>query len=139
MGQCLMQDYFIMLLDLSLPNGGNCLSVYDVICLILTNKSGYLLQHFRGNCILRVCVCILSHFFMSDSFASPWTVVHQVPLSKGFPRQAYQSGQSFLLQGSFLTQGLNLCLLHWQAGSLPLSHQGSLNWMHLLFILLGGC
>ena len=25
----------------------------------------------------------------------------------------------------FPTQGLNLCLLHWQADSLPLSHQGS--------------
>ena len=25
----------------------------------------------------------------------------------------------------FLDQGLNLCLLHWQGGSLPLSHQGS--------------
>ena len=31
----------------------------------------------------------------------------------------------FLLQGIFLTQRLNLCLLHWQADSLPLSHQGS--------------
>ena len=33
-----------------------------------------------------------------------------------------------LLQGIFSTQGLNLsllCLLHWQAYSLPLSHQGS--------------
>jgi len=33
-----------------------------------------------------------------------------------------------LLQGIFLTQGLNphlLYLLHWQAGSLPLSHLGS--------------
>ena len=29
----------------------------------------------------------------------------------------------FLLQGIFLTQGLNLCLLLWQATSLPLSHQ----------------
>ena len=27
-----------------------------------------------------------------------------------------------LLQGIFLTQGMNLCLLHWQVGSLPLSH-----------------
>ena len=25
----------------------------------------------------------------------------------------------------FLTQGSNSCLLHWQADSLPLSHQGS--------------
>ena len=27
--------------------------------------------------------------------------------------------------GIFLDQGLNLCLLHWQADSLPLSYQGS--------------
>ena len=34
-------------------------------------------------------------------------------------------GHHFLLQGIFLTQGSNLHLLHWQADSLPLSHQGS--------------
>ena len=34
-------------------------------------------------------------------------------------------GCHFLLQGIFLTQESNLCLLHWQADSLPLSHQGS--------------
>ena len=34
-------------------------------------------------------------------------------------------GWHFLLQGVFLTQGLKLCLLHWRADSLPLSHQGS--------------
>ena len=28
----------------------------------------------------------------------------------------------FLLQGIFLTQGLNFCLLHWRADSLPLHH-----------------
>ena len=31
--------------------------------------------------------------------------------------------------GIFPDQGLNLCLLHWQADSLPLSHQGSLNFV----------
>ena len=31
----------------------------------------------------------------------------------------------FFLQGIFLIQGSNLCFLHWQADSLPLSHQGS--------------
>ena len=31
----------------------------------------------------------------------------------------------FLFQGIFPIQGLKLRLLHWQAGSLPLSHQGS--------------
>ena len=34
-------------------------------------------------------------------------------------------GCYFLLQGIFPTQGLNLCLLHWQVDSLPLSQQGS--------------
>ena len=34
-------------------------------------------------------------------------------------------GCHFILQGIFLTQGLNPCLLHWQADSLPLSHLGS--------------
>ena len=33
-------------------------------------------------------------------------------------------GCHFLLQGIFLTQGLNPCLLHWQVDSSPLSHQG---------------
>ena len=32
-------------------------------------------------------------------------------------------GYQFLLQGVFLTQGSNPCLLHWQTSSLPLSHQ----------------
>jgi len=35
-------------------------------------------------------------------------------------------GCHFLLQGNFLTQGSNPCLLHWQVDSLLLSHQGSL-------------
>ena len=34
-------------------------------------------------------------------------------------------GCHFLLQGILLTQGSNLCLLHWQADSLLLSHLGS--------------
>jgi len=29
---------------------------------------------------------------MSDSFATPWTVAHQAPLSMVFPRQEYWSG-----------------------------------------------
>ena len=34
-------------------------------------------------------------------------------------------GFHVLLQGIVPTQGSNLCLLYWQADSLPLSHQGS--------------
>ena len=43
----------------------------------------------------------------------------------GFSRQEYQSGLPFLLQGIFLTQGLNPHLLLWQVDSLLLSHLGS--------------
>ena len=56
------------------------------------------------------------------------------PMDCGLPRLlcAWDSpgknpggGCHALLQGIFLTQGLNLCLLHWQVNSLPLSHLGS--------------
>ena len=50
---------------------------------------------------------------------TPWTVAYQAPLSMKL------KGCHFLLRGKFLIQGWNLYLLHWQAGSLPLSHQGS--------------
>ena len=42
-----------------------------------------------------------------------------------FPSKDTGLGLHVLLQGSFLTLGLNLCLLHWQANSLPLGHLGS--------------
>jgi len=32
---------------------------------------------------------------VSDSFATPWTVALQAPLSMGFPRQEYWSGLPF--------------------------------------------
>ena len=45
----------------------------------------------------------------------------------GFSRQECWSGWDALLQGFFPTQGLNphlLCLLHWEAGPLPLAPPG---------------
>ena len=42
-----------------------------------------------------------------------------------FPAKNTGVGCHFLFQGIFLTQGLNLWLLDWQADSLPPSHQGS--------------
>ena len=74
------------------------------------------------------CFCLV----MSDSFAVPWTVACQVPLSRGFTSKINGEGCHFLLQGIFPTQGSNLHLLHWQVGSLPLSHQGSPDRINLL-------
>ena len=47
---------------------------------------------------------------MSD-LATIWTVTCLAPLSVGFSRQQYWSGLPFLLQGIFLTQESNPCLL----------------------------
>ena len=57
-----------------------------------------------------------------------WTVAHQAPLSMEFSRQECWSRLPYLTAGVFPTQGPNLtllCLLHWQADSLPLCHLGS--------------
>ena len=67
---------------------------------------------------------MLSYFGHVQLFVTLWTVAFQAPLSMGFSRWEYWSGcHALLLQGIFLTQGSNpslLCLLQWQAGSLPL-------------------
>ena len=51
----------------------------------------------------------------------------RLPCPWDFPGKNTEVWYHFLLQGIFLTQGSNpsvLCLLHWQAGSLPLKHLG---------------
>ena len=62
---------------------------------------------------------------MSNSFATPWTVPCQVPLSMGLSRQEYWSGLPFPSQGDLPNSGIQQGLLHWQMDSLPLSHLGS--------------
>ena len=70
-----------------------------------------------------VCLCVLFTQFLScfQLFAAPWTVAHHAPVA--FPGKNTVLGWHFLFQGIFLTHGPNpclLCLLHWQAHSLPL-------------------
>ena len=72
-------------------------------------------------------VCVLSCFSGVALLATLWTVAHLVSLSMGFSRQEYWSGLLCSSPGDLLTQGSNLhllCLLHWQAGSLPLAPPG---------------
>ena len=68
--------------------------------------------------------CVLSCFSHVWLLVTLWTVACQAHLSIGFSRQV---GYHPLLQGIFLIPGLNLlllCLLHCQAGSLPLAPPG---------------
>ena len=68
-----------------------------------------------------VCVCVLSQFSCVRLFVTLWIIACRAPLSLGFSRQV---SCHFLLQGILPAQGSNpylLCLLHWQASSLPLA------------------
>ena len=67
--------------------------------------------------LISLYACMLNCFSRVWLFATPCTVAHKVPGSKGF------SGCHALLRGIFMTQRSNqrLSLLHWQAGSLPLA------------------
>ena len=56
---------------------------------------------------------------------TPWTVAWRLLCLWDFPDKNIGVGFQFLFQGIFMTQGSNLGLLHWQANSLVLSHQGS--------------
>ena len=47
---------------------------------------------------------------MPDSFATPWIVAFQAPLSLGFPRQEYRSGFPFPSPGDLSDLGIKLVL-----------------------------
>ena len=78
--------------------------------------------------LLQGWACLLSHFSRVWLFATPGIVACQAPLSMGILQARTREWVCHaLLQGFFLTQGLNpclLCLLHWQVGSLPLTPPG---------------
>ena len=74
-----------------------------------------------------VCHAMLSHFKHHCLCVTLWTVANQAPLSMGLSRQDTGVGCHALLQGIFLTQGLNphlSSLLLWQASSIT----GSATW-----------
>lgn len=84
-----------------------------------------------GNGRTRECLdtnaCVVSRV---QRFAVLWTVALQASLSMRLSRQDYWSGLPLPPLGIFSSQGVNphlLWLLHWQAGSLALSHLGSPN------------
>ena len=76
-------------------------------------------HNFSGDAWFCVCVCVLSRAQLN---MTPLSVACQDPPSLGFSWQEYCGELPF---GDLPTQALNPCLLHWQADSLLLSHQGS--------------
>ena len=74
---------------------------------------------------------VLSSFSCVQLFVTLWTVARQAPCSRDSPGKNIGVGCHALLQGFFLTQGSNPCLLgllHWQMGSLPLAPPRYAQW-----------
>ena len=63
---------------------------------------------------------MLSRFSRVRLLATPWTVVHQAPLSIGFPRQEPWSGLPFPTPGYLSDPSVSSHLLHCQVDSLLL-------------------
>ena len=80
-----------------------------------------------------VCVCVLSHFSRVWLFATPWTVVHQVPPSIGILQERvleWVAMPSSRRSSPPRDQTSVSYLLHWQAGSLPLAPPGKPLYMY---------
>ena len=60
------------------------------------------LQNLRS----RSTLVVVYSFVMSDSFAAPWTIACQAPLSMGFPRQEHWSGLPFPSLGGVPNPGV---------------------------------
>ena len=66
-----------------------------------------------------------SHSVVSNCSATQWTLTQQAPLSVGFPRQEHWSGLPSPSPGGLPDAGIETASPASQAGSLPLSLQGS--------------
>ena len=67
---------------------------------------------------------MLNRFSCVQLFVTLWTVAHQAPLSLGFSRREYWNESPSCPPGNLSVPGIkpaSLCLLHWQADSLPLA------------------
>ena len=114
------------------------------------------LQHISSEVVVHGLRCSSACGIFPDQGSNPcplhcrWIIIHctirEVPYilfyvccasSRTHIPQNTRVGCHFLLQGIFLTQGSNPCLLrllqlpHWQADSLPLSHWGSPSYLHV--------
>ena len=84
-------------------------------------SADYHLSHWEVVCawsVGKLCLTLQPHGLQSIRLLCPWDS----------PGKNTGVDCKSLLQGIFLTQGSNLsplCLLHWQADSLPLSHVGN--------------
>ena len=69
--------------------------------------------------------CFCFGWLLSHSFVTPWTAARQAPLSHGIYQARVLKWAATSFSRDLSDPGMEprlLCLLHWQADSLPLSH-----------------
>ena len=96
--------------------------LYQQISLTLALKYITSSDHFSLYSVLLLfgCLSCVQLFCGSMDCSLPDSSVHGLSQAR-----ILEGVANFLFQGIFLTLGSNPSLLHWQADSLPLSHQGS--------------
>ena len=108
---------------------GPCFTKFEMVFWMVWDGSMKILLSYKWtlvkiNKLKHHCCCLAAKLCLSISqpygllptrFLCPWD----------FPGKNKGAGCHFFLQAIMWTQGSNLNLLHWQADSLPLSHQGS--------------
>ena len=99
----------------------------EVIDLFLWCWFGRLLSAPSPWSLAAIILKLLFSRSVESSFLQPMdsSVPARLLCQGDFPGKNTGVGCHFPLQGIFPTQGSNPHLLHWQAGSLPLSHLGS--------------
>ena len=115
------------LLPTQAPNSKNIINIPQVRVL------GYKPKQLRDNLLLctntygLLLLLLFSCSIVSDSLQSHGLQPARLFCPWDLPGKNTGVGCHFLLQGVFLTQGSNPCLPHWQADSLQLSYQASLD------------
>ena len=94
--------------------GDMCICVTDSLCCTSESNTTLWIKY----------ACMLSCFRPVRLFATLWTVARQAPRSMKFSGKNDEMACYALLQGIFPIQELNLCLLHWQVGCLPVEPSG---------------
>ena len=96
-----------------------CTCMAELLCCALETITTLLISY----------ACVLSRYVMSNSLRPHVLQPARLLCPWDFPGKNTGVGCHFLLQEIVPTQGSNLHLLHWQADSLPLNHQGSQTWV----------
>ena len=108
-------------------SGGSCLFLEE-------QQNNFSLLSATGPEPTSLCMCVLSYSVVFDSVQPYGLWPARILCPWDSPGKNTGVGSHFP-QGIFLTQELNphhRCLLHWQAGSLPLSHLESPNFIMFL-------